>query len=241
MARHRQNKEYAQDYRTPNARLRSASPPPPRPSAYWAAAACNQSERQVSARSRRLMFSLAPAEWHAVWHVIRRREADIKRGIGLEFMKRLRKFRGWPRPTANVRMSLPWTPKSDIKSCTRIEMRSMNMELHNMGIPILLPALKKLRIGVTQALGAALPKPVRNAPAFYKLLGSNVPCECACASHPNLQVPVARRHATRVRTTRHQAATAEPSVLEEHPCAHSGDAPHPTTQGLMRGGSGPNY
>ena len=90
------------------------------------------------------------------------------------------------RPSANVRLSLPWLPRSDAKAYALTIMRSIVIALHNKRAAILLPARKKLRVSVTQAPVVTLAKQVRNAPAFHKLLGNGVPCEFVCSQFPNL-------------------------------------------------------
>ena len=113
------------------------------------------------------MFRLASAEWFAAWHVIRRREAGIIRGIGLAFMERIRRFRGWMRPSASVRLSLFWIPRSDTRAWSRAIIRSIVIEFRNTGVAILLQARKKFGVSVTQAPVVTLAKEVRNAQALY--------------------------------------------------------------------------
>jgi len=129
--------------------------------AYWAAAPCNQLGKPSSGLARKEMFALPPAEWFAVWHFIGRRMEGIPRQLDLFFMDRVRKFRGWPRPAMSIVVSLPWLPDSGARSSLKDMLLRVMCEARNQGHELLLPALRDLKLSVTQVPVATLCKVMR--------------------------------------------------------------------------------
>ena len=131
------------------------------------------------------MFGLAPLERFATWHFIRRRAAGILRRIVLAFMDRILKFRGWMRPSLGVQLSLPWLPRGHTRTCMRSMLSSIG-ELHNQGVAILVPTLKRLKVSATRVHMVTLSKMAHNAPAYDRRLGGGKQWECLCAQFPDL-------------------------------------------------------
>jgi len=154
--------------------------------AHWAAAACNQLGKPLSGAIRKDLFSLSPNDWIGVWQFIRRRMEGIPRHLGLIFMDRVRKFRGWPRPTLSIVVSLPWLPSSCARSSLKDMLVRLVCEAQDQGRTLLLPQLRDLKLGVVQVPVASMRKVLRNAPAYYRRLGDHVPWKCVCSKFPGL-------------------------------------------------------
>ena len=132
------------------------------------------------------MFGLAPSERFDTWHFIRRRAAGILRRIVLAFMDRILKFRGWMRPSLGVQLSLPWLPRGHTRACMRSMLSSIG-ELHNQGVAILVPKLKRLKVSVTRVHMVTLSKMAHNAP--HTIAGWAAGKNGSAAVHGSLTFP----------------------------------------------------
>ena len=146
--------------------------------AHQAAAACNTLGKPASGQGRRSLFSVLPSEWFTTWCFIRRTFEGIPRCIGLRFMDRVRKFRGWPAPCMSVFGSLPWTPSRLTKSILREALARMINSARGRGRVLLIPGIRKLRLLISERPAVTMKSALRNTPTFYTNVTSTQPCIC---------------------------------------------------------------
>lgn len=154
--------------------------------AYYAAGACNKLGKPMSGLARTELFASSPREWFATWHHIRKRVEGIPRQIGLIFLDRVRKFRGWPRPTLSLCVSMPWLPASGARGALKDMLTKLVLETRSEGHVMLIPALHDLKLAVTQVPIVTMASVLRNAPSYYKKLGDATPWKCICHRFPQL-------------------------------------------------------
>ena len=107
------------------------------------------------------MFECPSDEWFAVWHFIRRREEGMPRQLGLEFLDRVRRFRKWPRPSLQICISMPWLPSSSVRAALKEVLSRVTLHARTQGHVVLLPAIRDLKLSVTQVSAVTLAKVLR--------------------------------------------------------------------------------
>ena len=179
---------FSQDQRRNTLRLANA-PPVPVPqstTSHLAAAACNSLGKPASGLLRQQLYRVSLQEWFCVWKAVRREEPGPPRNIGLQFLDKIRKFHGWPKPNLVIQCTMPWSDSSHTKPVLRSALQALIQEAAFRGLSLMLPPLRALRVRFCYTHAVTLRQLLRNAPSFYKRLSDSSPWACTCHLHPHL-------------------------------------------------------
>ncbi|CAK0858357.1 unnamed protein product [Prorocentrum cordatum] len=152
----------------------------------WAQLACNTLPAAEADQGHSELYRLTSTELFAVWRRIHRSQGGATKAIGLRALDRIRRFRRWPKPRLCVQGAAPWLPGASARTLFRDLMHRIIGYAREHGQVAMIPAIRDFRIMLTPSSCLTLRSALRNAPRYYRQLGTKDAWPCACHLHPDL-------------------------------------------------------